>query len=65
MSMVGVAILGLVAIGILWPLVVVVPLCVLGVWIAVSLLVRAALLRREGQAATDKPVDDLNTPDVR
>lgn len=65
MAIVGLVILGLVAIGILWPLAVVLPLCVLGVWIAVSLLVRAALLRREGQVTTDKPVDDAHTPDVR
>ena len=52
MAAVGVVMLGLVAIGVLWPLAVVLPLSVVGVWIAVSLLVRALVLRRNGAKAT-------------
>ncbi len=64
MAMVGLAILGLVAIGILWPLVVVAPLCVLGAWIAVSLLVRAFVLRRRGRDAGEKPADGDDAKDA-
>ncbi|MEQ1772478.1 MAG: phospholipase D-like domain-containing protein [Burkholderiales bacterium] len=54
MAVVAVLILGLVAIAALWPLALVLPLCVLGAWIAVSLLVRAVLLRRDGRKADEK-----------
>jgi len=57
MAMVGLAILGLVAAGVLWPLVVVAPLCVLGAWIAVSLLVRAFVLHFQRHEASGKPAD--------
>lgn len=60
MAMVGVAIIGLVSIGLLWPLAVVLPLCALGLWVAISLLVRAWLLRREKRAAGDKSADGDN-----
>ena len=55
MVVVGLAILGIVTVGMLWPLAVVLPLCVLGAWIAVSLLVRAFVLRREGAKGAAKP----------
>ena len=58
MGMVGVTLLALVAIGLWWPLVVVIPLCALGAWIAVSLLVRAVLLRRAGGKAGEPPPRD-------
>ncbi len=48
MAAMGLAILGLVVIGVLWPLAVVAPVGLVGVWIAVSLLIRAFVLRREG-----------------
>lgn len=59
MAIVAVVMLVLVAIGWLWPLAVVAPLSVLGAWIAISLLVRAFMLRRQGlkeskQAARDE-----------
>ena len=58
MAMVGAMLLMLVVIGLWWPLVVVIPLCALAAWIAVSLLVRAVLLRREGaQAGEPQPRD--------
>lgn len=64
MAMVSVVILALVAIGLLWPLAVVLPLGALGVWIAVSLLVRAYVLRREGarDKATDKADGSASPP---
>ncbi len=71
MAVMGLAILGLVAIGVLWPLAVVVPMSVVGVWIAVSLLVRAFVLRRGGvTAAKDKEDAEKSTtrdsgPDTR
>lgn len=51
MAVMGMAMLGLVALSVLWPLVVVVPVGLVGAWIAVSLLVRAFILRREGVIA--------------
>jgi cardiolipin synthase len=54
MAAVGLVMLGLVAIAMLWPLAVVLPLCVLGVWIAGSLLVHAFVLRREGARTAGK-----------
>ena len=64
MAMVSVVILVLVAIGLLWPLAVVLPLGVLGGWIAVSLLARAYVLRREGARgkAADKADDSASRP---
>ncbi len=59
MAAVGVALLALVAIGLWWPLVVVMPLCALAAWIAVSLLVRAYWLRREGAQSAEPPPRDL------
>ena len=49
MVCVAVVTLALVAVSLLWPLALVLPLSVLAVWIAMSLLVRAYLLRRHGQ----------------
>ena len=54
MMVVAAAMLVLVALGILWPLVVVLPLSVLGVWTAVSLLVRAYLLRQRGYHESER-----------
>jgi len=54
MVMVAAALLLLVAVGLLWPMLVVVPLSLLGLWIAVSLLVRAYLLRRRGYHEADR-----------
>lgn len=53
MAMVGIALLALIIIGILWPLAVAVPFAVIFGWIAVSLLVRAFLLRRRAGDAHD------------
>ncbi len=66
MAAVGVVMLGLVAIGVLWPLAVVLPLSVVGVWIAVSLLVRALVLRRNGAkaAAASEAAAGTSRPDA-
>jgi cardiolipin synthase A/B len=50
MATMGLVILGLVAIGILWPLAVVVPLCVLGTWTAASLFVASRTARGAWQS---------------
>ena len=47
--------LGLVAIALLWPLAVALPLSLLGAWIALSLLARAYGLKRQG-AAEHEPI---------
>jgi cardiolipin synthase len=69
MVLVAVVTLVLVALSILWPLALVLPLSVLGLWIAVSLLVRAYLLRRHGlhesehaphPAGDTDPSDEMN-----
>jgi cardiolipin synthase len=65
MAVVGLVILGFVALGLLWPLVVVLPLCVLGIWIAVSFLVRAFLLHRQRRMAGGRPADEAGTTDAR
>ncbi len=57
MAIMSVVILALVAIGLLWPLALVLPLCALGMWIAVSLMVRAIVLRREGAKAAAREDD--------
>ena len=54
MVMVAVVTLALVALSLLWPLAVVLPLSVLGLWIALSLLVRAYLLRRHGHHESER-----------
>ena len=51
--LVALAVLLLVTVGVLWPLVVVAPLALLGLWIAVSLLVQAARLRHQGARESD------------
>ena len=58
MVSVAVTILVLVTLGIMWPLAVVLPLSAVGLWIALSLLVRAVLLRRHGER-DDEPTDQL------
>jgi cardiolipin synthase len=58
MAMVAVVMLVLVGIGLLWPLAVVVPLSVFGAWIAISLLVRAFVLRRQGNQEAEQAVRD-------
>lgn len=55
MALVALALLGLVTIALLWPLAVALPLSLLGAWIALSLLARAYVLRRQG-AAEPEPV---------
>jgi cardiolipin synthase len=55
MVVVGAVLLLLIAVGLMWPLVVVVPLALMGLWIAISLLVRAYLLRRRGYHEADRP----------
>jgi hypothetical protein len=65
MATVSVVIIGLVTIGLLWPLAVVLPLGALGIWVALSLLVRAWLLRRERRGTGEKSADgdgDRHTP---
>ena len=62
MAAVAVLLIGLIAIGLLWPLAIVLPLAIFGAWIAVSLLVRAVVLRRHGIETEDKPGDGENTP---
>ena len=57
MAAVGLVMLGLVAIALLWPMAAVLPLCLLGAWIAVSLLMRAFLLRRDRRASTDSATE--------
>ncbi len=64
MAMVGLVILGIVAVGLLWPLVLLLPLSLLGAWIAVSLLVRAFVLRQKGHDAGEKQADGDNTRGV-
>ena len=54
MAMVAVVMLVLVTIGLIWPLAVVLPLSVLGAWIAISLLVRALLLRQQRLNETER-----------
>ena len=48
----AVAILLLVAVGLTWPRLIVVPLAALGLWVGVSLLVRAHLLRQQQRQAS-------------
>ena len=55
MALVALALLGLVTIALLWPLAVALPLSLFGAWIALSLLARAYVLRRQG-AAEPEPV---------
>ncbi len=52
MVMVALVLLVLVAIGLMWPLAVALPLSALGLWVALSLLARAHTLKREGAAET-------------
>ena len=49
MGMMGLMLIVLVVAGLLWPLVIVLPLCGFGAWVGVSLLIRAYRLRREGK----------------
>jgi cardiolipin synthase A/B len=68
MVLVAVVTLVLIALSILWPLAVVLPLSVLGLWIAISLLVRAYLLRRHGYHEADhapRHSDQKPTPNAR
>ena len=58
MVLVAGAVLVLVAVGLFWPLAVVLPLSVLGLWIAISLLVRAYLLRRRGYQESERVARD-------
>lgn len=54
MVLVAAVMLLLVGVGSLWPRAVVLPLSVLGVWVALSLLVRAYLLRRQGRPESER-----------
>jgi cardiolipin synthase len=58
MVVVAVVTLVLVALSIVWPLALVLPLSVLGLWIAISLLVRAYLLRRHGDHESERTTGD-------
>lgn len=62
MALVALAILGMVAVAVLWPLAVVAPLALLGLWIALSLLVQAVRLKRQGvpeeTPGVDKPREE-------
>lgn len=62
MVLVGAVLLLLIAVGLMWPLVVVLPLAVLGLWVAISLLVRAHLLRRRGYHEADRPAQGGGGP---
>lgn len=71
MAMVALVMLVLVAIGLLWPLAVALPLSALGLWIALSLLARAYTLKRKGETESqeadrelqaDKPPDSMEKP---
>lgn len=55
MVLVAAVTLLLILVSLLWPLVLLVPLSLLGLWIAVSLLTRAYLLRRRGYHEADRP----------
>ena len=59
MAKFGAAFVGLAALGLVWPMAVAVPLAFLGAWIGISLLARAAKLRRrvdgDAPAAREKP----------
>jgi cardiolipin synthase len=62
MALVALVLLVLVAIAVLWPLAVAAPLALLGVWIAVSLLVQAVRLRRQGvRELADVPRGDSSS----
>ena len=52
----------LVVVSLLWPMVVAVPLSLLGLWIAVSLLVRTVVLRRRGYSGAHPPAQDEHKP---
>ncbi len=52
----------LVVVSLLWPMVVAAPLSLLGLWVAVSLLVRTVVLRRRGDPAADGAAHDKRKP---
>lgn len=51
---VGFGLFGLAAVAIAWPIVIALPLAVLGAWVAVSILVRSVELRAEGRKGADE-----------
>ena len=53
MAVMAAIIIALIAVALLWPLVVVVPLALLGGWIALTLIVRAITLKRQGGREED------------
>jgi cardiolipin synthase len=55
MAGVGAALLGLVAVGIIWPLLIAAPIVLLAAWIGIALVVRALELTRRSGAGTPKP----------
>jgi hypothetical protein len=55
MAGVGAALLGLVAVGIIWPLLIAAPIVLLAAWIGIALVVRALELTRRGGAGAPKP----------
>ena len=59
MAMVALVILAITVLTLLWPLAVVVPLGAIGIWVALSLLVRAFLLRRQGLRESEAAAHDL------
>ena len=58
MAAVAVVMLVLMAVALWWPLAVVAPLSLLGLWIAISLLVRAFILRRQGRRESTQAARD-------
>ncbi|MBM3342098.1 MAG: cardiolipin synthase B [Betaproteobacteria bacterium] len=58
MVAVAAALLAIVGVGLMWPRAVVLPLSALGVWIALTLLVRAYLLRRRGHHESEHKARD-------
>ena len=55
MGAMGLALIALVAVGLLWPYMLMLPLCAFGAWVGVSLLIRAYRLRRQRGAESNPP----------
>jgi hypothetical protein len=55
MAGVGAALLGLVAVGIVWPIMIAAPVVLLAAWIGIALVVRALELKRRSGTGAPKP----------
>jgi cardiolipin synthase A/B len=55
MAAVGAALLGIVAVGIVWPLVIAAPVVLIAAWIGIALVVRALELKRRDTSSQPKP----------